>query len=325
MRSNDKATLSLDWILEESSQNFFANVNSIIESLAEKPFNLSQREADQILEEYPPIIIIGPPRSGSTVISQILANAFQVGCVNNFIAKFWMRPALGAYLANELGIGVESGFSSKFGRTTSIEGLHEFSFFWQRFFDFSKTHHCESIRPELAADLSMEIASLTRQFCAPILLKYCFGSVQIPALSRALPTARFVILKRDPFFTAQSLLLARKRLMGSIDQWWSLKPENFDTLLQLDPIEQVVAQIYYTYSQIEKHRKQNGSTFIEIEYENIGSDNTSFLEDISSRLSLDYRKDWRSSTLHDLSPNVKIYLNQEEVDLLKLKVKKYFN
>ena len=43
--------------------------------------------------EYPPIFIIGAPRSGSTLLYQVLTDYFEVGYISNLHAHFFGSPA----------------------------------------------------------------------------------------------------------------------------------------------------------------------------------------------------------------------------------------
>ena len=40
-----------------------------------------------ILEKFPPIFILGPPRSGSTLAMQVITEAFNLGYISNFHCK----------------------------------------------------------------------------------------------------------------------------------------------------------------------------------------------------------------------------------------------
>jgi hypothetical protein len=65
----------------------------------------------------------------------------------------------------------------------------------------------------------------------------------IPRFARELAGATFVRIERDPRFTAQSLLEARRKRYGDDKIWWSIRPRDVDAWLDRDPVEQVAHQI----------------------------------------------------------------------------------
>ena len=69
----------------------------------------------------PIVYIVGAPRSGTTLLSQVLSRYLRVGYIDNLIARFWLRPSVGITLSRIL-LG-ESGrdaiaFDSRHGVTS---------------------------------------------------------------------------------------------------------------------------------------------------------------------------------------------------------------
>ena len=60
----------------------------------------------------------------------------------------------------------------------------------------------------------------------------------------------FVHTHRDPFFHVQSLLQARESYHGNIEEWFSVKPREYDRLRHEDPVVQVAGQVQYTNASI---------------------------------------------------------------------------
>src|SRR4051812_14091764 len=75
------------------------------------------------------IFIYGLQRSGTTLTSQVVARATDLGYVNNLIARFWISPAHGVYLSRHLGIDRNIDFQSAHGATEGISNVHEFGYF----------------------------------------------------------------------------------------------------------------------------------------------------------------------------------------------------
>ena len=61
---------------------------------------------DEILldlqEKFATIHILGAPRSGTTLVSQLIPSELPIGYINNLIAAFWKAPIYGVELSKKL-------------------------------------------------------------------------------------------------------------------------------------------------------------------------------------------------------------------------------
>lgn len=91
-------------------------------------------EAEQSVtsdREWPHIWVIGLPRSGSTLLMQLICAGLNVGYINNLTARFWRAPQTGMRLSNILLNDTRPKlFSSHYGSSPELSGPHEFSYFW---------------------------------------------------------------------------------------------------------------------------------------------------------------------------------------------------
>jgi len=206
-------------------------------------------EAAPVAPSWPLVFIIGAPRSGTTLASQILISSGAYAWVNNFIARFWQAPVMGAKIARALGLSAadfRSSFESEWGTTRGWLEPHEFGYFWNRFFDLGQpTHKLSDAELECvdAAGLRRAIDHLQTEFAAPLVLKnntWC--TLQAAYLARLFPRAVFVSCFREVLFLAQSFLVARRERLEDPDAWWSVRPATYDALRRLPVLEQVVGQ-----------------------------------------------------------------------------------
>jgi hypothetical protein len=199
----------------------------------------------------PVFFVVGAPRSGTTLLVQLLLQRMQLGYINNIIARFWMAPYIGAQLALSLkgkDRKARIGLKSEFGFTQEYDGPHEFGYFWKRWFPYGDTHKIpEDQYDSIDRDtLRKEVAALENAFNAPMLFKNPPAlTPQIPFLAQAFPTSCFLAVERDPFFNAQSLLLSRERYNGNRRDWFSTKPAEYEQLAHLSPEKQVAGQITF--------------------------------------------------------------------------------
>ena len=112
---------------------------------------LGRAERDAVREisgpSKPLVLIVGAPRSGTTLTLQWLAASGQFGYPTNFLSRFFGAPYLGARIQElltnpefdyrgelrELYAGAID-WSSQVGKTQGILQPHEFFYFWRRFF-----------------------------------------------------------------------------------------------------------------------------------------------------------------------------------------------
>lgn len=206
-------------------------------------------ESAAVTPAAPLVFIVGAPRSGTTLSSQILVSSGSYAWVNNFVARFWRAPTVGAKIANALGLyspGFTSSFESAWGTTQGWPEPHEFGYFWNRYFDLGQDTHKLSER-ELArvdrAGLCRAIDRLQTEYAAPLVMKNAtWCTLQAAYLAHLFPRAIFVACFRDVAYLAQSCLLARRERLEDPDGWWSVKPATYHELRRLPILEQVVGQ-----------------------------------------------------------------------------------
>lgn len=209
--------------------------------------------------ELPVAFILGPPRSGTTLMSQLLADWGGFAYVSNFLARFWRAPYLGSILEREIGIRESydrSTYRSESGATFTPAEPHEFTWFWNRWFD--RGQETQKLGPsELASvdgeRLRREVAALEAAWSAPVVFKNSFWhNFQVDYLAELFPASVYVRCHRDPVYAAQSIVLSREALRGDRERWWSMKPAEYSALAGRHWSEQVVGQVYHTERELDR-------------------------------------------------------------------------
>lgn len=199
----------------------------------------------------PILYTVGVPRSGTTVLAQLVARHLPVGYIDGVAARFWRRPSVGVALSVAvLGpIGARQvALSSRHGVSAGVTGPHEFGYFWRHWLclDESPTHH---LSPEHQARI--DVPGLRRalehellaSFRAPVAFRNSICGFHAGLLSQVHPATLFVHIRRDPLECARSILACRKERYGSYEAWWSLKPSTWPFGGQSDPVAQVAHQV----------------------------------------------------------------------------------
>lgn len=225
--------------------------------------------------QMPVLIIVGAPRSGTTLLAQLLANTGAFGYVNNFVARFWQAPAVGALIERALGIASsdqQGNYESRFGVTSGWGGPHEFAYFWRRWFPAGITDELgERELDELdGTPLLKEVHVLERAYDRPLFFKNLRCTLHIPFLAKLSGQFHFIYVTRDPLYMAQSILLMRDAKVGDRNKWWSIKPKEYTKLRLLSPLEQVVGQVFYMQRTAEKAlARLSPNRYIKTSYEEL--------------------------------------------------------
>lgn len=206
-------------------------------------------ENDCVMPRTPPVFILGAPRSGTTVLSQLLSSTGQFGIVTNFVARFWQAPALGMMIEEALCLakdGCSSSMRSVRGVTEGWSEPSEFGYFWSRWFDLGQNSHAlgtaERQRFDMAG-LRRSVASIEKVVGLPLVFKNnTWFTLNADLLADTFPGCILVVCERDPFYIAQSIWLQRLDVFGDASKWWSVRPADYAEIGKLSPLAQVAAQ-----------------------------------------------------------------------------------
>lgn len=249
--------------------------------------------AQRVLEDnreaprLPVVFIIGAMRSGTTLVSQILAQDGGFGYVSNLTARFWKAPGVGALIDRAVrpAESFRSDFQSAHGVTAGLFEPHEFGYFWDSFFDFGQDTH--TLTAELLdrvdrVGLLRAVASLEAVAGKPMVFKnnsWC--TLQAAFLARLFPRSLFIVCRRHPLYLAQSVLIGRRRRYGSITAWWSIRPAAYHAMIGLPPHEQVVAQVLGIGTEMDAQLAAiPADRIIEAPYERVCADPATLIETV---------------------------------------------
>jgi hypothetical protein len=231
-----------------------------------------------------PIFIIGPPRSGTTLLYQLLTAHFNVTYPSNFASRFPDSPALATWITHRLWPHpLQSDYHSEYGRISGRAGPHEGGNFWYRWFPRGDHVYVPAgqTSPEKLRELRSELLAMGWVANKPVVIKNTYNSMRIAPIINALPKAIFLVLERDPIDIAQSILIARCKVNGNPHDWWALPPKEIDEIRSQPYWRQIPGQIYYIYRQIEADQKSFGEGhFYSVEYRKLCQNTHVALEDI---------------------------------------------
>jgi len=257
---------------------------------------IGARFARQHADPHQPVVlIVGPPRSGSTLLHTLVARYLDVTWVPNALASWWMSPAW--------------AMSRRYGRCPSVDGLdelvfdrgrtrgpnspHEFGWFWRLYLGAPAT---DEMTPEEIAradwvGLAREIHGLAGLAGRPVVLKNPNAvDFQTRPLAEHLPSVRFVRVRRSLPHVVHSILRARREVHGDVSRWWSVVPANAASWSVLDPVEQVVRQVRAIEAALDAAEAAlPPGTLYTMTYEDLAADPDRALRDLASAAGLAVR------------------------------------
>ena len=225
-----------------------------------------EKEAEH-QQDYPTLFIFGLPRSGTTLIYQLIAQCLDLGYVNNLIARFWLAPQHGVSLSQEvLGPPPKATFRSDFGKSEDPYGPHEFAYFWHHWLkidDVNDTLAFGQSRSDIDwAALVGTIRCMQNMFGTGVVFKTPHVANHIHAFATAFAMPLFIYIERDPVDVALSLLRTRIAYYGRPDVWWSTHPPNYRMLAELPFPQQIAGQIRSLCTTYEREIQRIPSEFL---------------------------------------------------------------
>lgn len=219
----------------------------------------------------PALLVLGAPRTGSTAFYQALIASFRLAYFSNLTNDhFAGAPALGLAIQAGVGRTVPVAFASRYGKTRGAlqpsEGSHVLRT-W-----FGGGHPSQVVSTDILDGRAEAMRRTARAAHAlwgrPLVIKNAWNCFRVASLSRVLPDAYFVWIRRDIAAAARSDLAARYVVQGSPEVWNSATPHNVETLRSRPYWEQVVENQYEYSAALGKALPAHAAgRFIEVWYE----------------------------------------------------------
>ena len=222
------------------------------------------------MPSFPVVFIVGCGRASTTLMLQWLAGTGRFGYPTNLLSRFYAAPYIGAKIQRLLtdpefkfrhelaDLSQEINYTSDLGKTSGALAPNEFWYFWRRFFPYGEIQYLtdSQLATVDSKQFVSELAAIEGAFAKPFALKAMIINFNIPYISRILEKVLFIHIVREPIYNIQSLLESREKFFGSTDHWYSFKPVEYPSLIDLDPNSQVAGQVYFTNCNINKGLRQ---------------------------------------------------------------------
>lgn len=237
--------------------------------------------------EEPTVFIVGPPRSGTTLVYEAMVGTMRFAYISNLAHRLYRVPVA----ASRLGAGMLSRYQpqyeSKWGHVSGWAAPNEGGWVWERWFPSHEESGSAEPCPEATGAMRRTIGAMCAVMRGPFLNKNVNHSVWIPYLARVFPRSVFVEVNRDVVTTARSMLKARADELGDggAHEWISVKPRGWQAFARETPETQCVAQNMLVKRQIDEDcAGLDPVRRVVVPYERFCDNPAGSLDDVRSRL-----------------------------------------
>jgi len=202
------------------------------------------------------LLVVGPPRSGSTIIYQVLVRAIPSVYISNMHFIFPRYASTHMLKNNLFGAGL-GGFHNYYGHTAALYDVNEGNEPMDRLFQGS------AVPDQIRQGFISFVENMQAEEGRPLIFKNAGAFGQLTDLHKAVPEIAFLRIKRDPEQIIQSVVRAYHELGG-----FNPIPDALRHSTISDPVEFAVRQILEIERVIDAQRLEIDShSWIEFSYE----------------------------------------------------------
>jgi hypothetical protein len=254
-----------------------------------------------------PIFIIGLPRSGSTLLFQVLTSNYKFSFFSNLANVFYKGSSLvlSIFKKQHRKFKLER-FDSDYGYTKGFFSPSEGGSIYRDWFGENKKPDKERINKTIDA--------YTKIVKAPFIFKNLNASFHLEAITEIFPNAFFILINRDLRFVCQSIYHTTIHGEGiNID---GLTRE--ELLENKDPLGELAIRLKSFDKEIKEKLSENTSNYLQVDYSDLCSSPQKVLEDINSadKKNSSLEKRDKIKTFSKFPESKKVKLSQEEWEKL---------
>ena len=199
----------------------------------------------------PICFIVGPPRSGTTLLYEMVVTQYICGYLSNFAKRMFRTPVVATFLIRKAIRNRSGAYDSKWGELDGNAAPSEAGRIWRYWMPYAAPYNLD------AAGLSKsrirrKISAISHILGAPMIVKNPILQSDIPALLTLFPDAIFLHIDRSYADNARSLMRLREVRKGEDETGWvSLRPSGWQRYAAADAMTQSCAQVVLSHKDIE--------------------------------------------------------------------------
>lgn len=281
-------------------------------ALSEKIFYKSSDRKD-----LPIIFIIGIQRTGSTVVSQFIADTFPFFPIGNF-STFFRKSSYIPYkiFSKFYKSGKNRNYKNFYGISTGHFSIGDAYEFWDQW--FGKDHYSvpSSIDEDTCKSIRKHMNNIYRACNQPLVTKNNRNSLMIEFLHQIFPNAFFIVVERKPLSVIRSTVKASKVFFNKRGALWGLKPhKNFEANSYENISEAATVQYLELKKQIDNQLKNlPDSAYSKIDYEKFCSNPIHYQDVIFEKINKQIPMDRENIVFYDPGLNASKRLENKAID-----------
>ncbi len=198
------------------------------------------------------VFIVGPPRSGTTLLYELLVTRFRFGYISNAAHRLYLTPAAATQAARPWILKWRGDYTSTHGAIHGWGAPCEGGWIWNRW--MPQAHWLDETAASYLPTPMMRCTAyaIAGSLNGPFLNKNVMHSVHMRVLDRVFPRCVFIEIRRNVADNVRSILRLRQhRNHGrNSTEWISVKPRRWREFADADPVTQACAQVLLTHETI---------------------------------------------------------------------------
>jgi hypothetical protein len=241
--------------------------------IALAPMEAALARAEAAAHLPPPVFLIGPPRSGTTLLYEAMVTRFRMAFIANVAHRFFRTPVAASRLMRGAISGWRGSFTSSMGHIGGWVAPNEGGWVWRRWLADGDWTDGADLPDRSIAGLRALTGGIAGVLDAPFLNKNVMHSNRLPAMRRIWPEARYIVVQRDVADNARSIIRAEREGRGpapDANQWWSVRPRLAPQWQHRGVVERAVAQVIGVHADIGRDSAALGpDRFLTVRHEDL--------------------------------------------------------
>ncbi len=267
----------------------------------------------------PVILVVGAPRSGTTLVYQTLARYMDVTYFSNLTSLFPKAPLAATKLFRWLPRWQSADFKNFYGQTAGLNGPNDGFSVWNQWLGDDRYVPRTNLTVAEQNSMGEFFSAWCQAFGKPFLNKNNRNTGCMHLLSRAIPQATIVVVRRNPLLVAQSLINARIEVQGDKSVGWGLHSQSSDTTIDpLAYVDDVCDQVLQIEAKLDEQLKDiPDDRIVEFTYEGFCEAPHETLRWIASRIpGVDLNEELITAELRPFAASTEMTLSTAEKERL---------